>query len=179
MRLFIAINFDAPTAERMLAVQHRLLQLGRGDFSRPENLHLTLAFLGEVAPERLSDVRSAMDETPVPSLTLCFDHAGRFKRSDGDIWWLGLAENPALARLHTSLSLRLADRGFQPEARPFSPHITLARRFRAPIQPDLDSLPGIPLHTKAEAITLMRSHRVSRVLTYTPQYEVRAGVSGP
>ena len=52
MRLFIAINFDEETKQSIIAVQRRLREWGRGNFSHPENLHLTLAFLGETAPER-------------------------------------------------------------------------------------------------------------------------------
>ena len=48
MRLFVAINFDSITIENIAAVQGRLKALSRGNFSRPENLHMTLAFLGEV-----------------------------------------------------------------------------------------------------------------------------------
>ena len=66
MRLFIAINFDPETKRKLLEVQHRLRELGKGNFSREDNLHLTLAFIGEVPMERLEDVKAAMDQVKFP-----------------------------------------------------------------------------------------------------------------
>ncbi|NLF28538.1 MAG: hypothetical protein GX592_11635 [Clostridiales bacterium] len=62
MRLFVAINFDSITIENIAAVQGRLKALGRGNFSRPENLHLTLAFLrGRAEPRRRREARDGGD----------------------------------------------------------------------------------------------------------------------
>ncbi|MFR1803136.1 MAG: RNA 2',3'-cyclic phosphodiesterase, partial [Faecalispora jeddahensis] len=99
MRLFLAVNFDDATKHRIQAVQQRLYEAAQGEFSRLENLHLTLAFLGEVPAQRAATVRRAMDRTGVVPLNLTFDQIGFFRRDGGDIWWIGLAENPALLRL--------------------------------------------------------------------------------
>lgn len=171
MRLFIAINFDTQTVNRMLDVQRRLKALGTGNFSRPENLHLTLAFLGEVAPERMTDLRGAMDGCTVLPTALTFDHVGRFKRDGGDVWWLGLKENARLRSLQQDLSERLADAGFLIERRRFSPHITLAREVRLTARADSGLLLGEPFTAQADAISLMRSERVTSRLTYTELYQ--------
>jgi nitroreductase len=54
MRLFIAINFNTDTRNRLIALQEELRTKSQsGNFSRDENLHLTLAFIGEVSPNKL------------------------------------------------------------------------------------------------------------------------------
>lgn len=172
MRLFIAINFDQETKQNIIAVQRRLRELGRGNFSRPENLHLTLAFLGEVAPGRVAVIRRLMDNLNVHSLRLVFDHVGYFQRKDGDIWWLGLEPNKALLALQKELYHRLTDAGFQLDNRPFSPHITLARKVVLDKEADRNKLIGAPFATKADTVSLMLSERIAGQLTYTEQYAV-------
>jgi len=174
MRLFVAINFDKEIKEKMLAVQSRLRELGRGNFSRPENLHLTLAFLGEVSPNRIVALRRAMDDTPVHPMKLTFDHVGSFKRNGGDIWWIGLAENKILTDLQSNLSLNLAVQGFPLESRRFSPHITLAREVAVQAAPNRKALLGDSPSVDVNAMNLMCSERIGGKLTYTEQYTVTA-----
>lgn len=172
MRLFIAINFDEETKQNIIAVQRRLRELGRGNFSRPENLHLTLAFLGEVAPERVPAIRSVMDQLTVPSLHLVFDQVGYFRQDGGDIWWIGPEPNKALLALHKELYHRLIEAGFQLDNRRFSPHITLARQVELSKVPDESKLLWAPFATNTNTVSLMLSERVNGKLTYTEQYAV-------
>lgn len=175
MRLFIAINFDENTKKNMIAVQQRLKALGQGSFSRPENLHLTLAFLGEVAPERVAVIRNLMDEINVPSLHLVFDHVGYFQRNDGDIWWIGPEHNQGLFTMQKELHRRLTDAGFRLDNRRYSPHITLARRVTLKREPDKNALLGAPFITNVDTVSLMLSERVNGKLTYTELYSVTGG----
>lgn len=170
MRLFIAINFDEETKARLLEVQSRLKTAGRGNFSHPENIHLTLVFLGETAPERLGEIRTVMDSLRVPKLRLSFDRAGNF----GDLWWLGLAQNKELLTLQRELFEGLKQAGFPLENRRFSPHITLARQFRPHGLLDKDWLLGESFSTGADRVSLMLSERIAGKLTYTEQYAVAA-----
>lgn len=174
MRLFLAINFDARTREHILAAQRRLQEVGRGKFPRPENLHLTLVFLGELAPQREAAIREAMDSVSVPAIRLVFDRTGRFRREDGDLWWLGLAPNGALTTLQKELSDSLRSRGFILESRRFSPHITLARQvtLRGPLGEN--ELLETPFTAEADTVSLMLSERIDGALTYTQRYAVRA-----
>ncbi|NLD60538.1 MAG: RNA 2',3'-cyclic phosphodiesterase [Clostridiales bacterium] len=174
MRLFVAINFDRITIENIAAVQGRLRELGRGNFSRPENLHLTLAFLGEIEPNRVPAVKRAMEATPIKPMELPFDRVGCFPRDGGDIWWIGLSDSPALLKLQGALSDRLLKEGFALESRKFSPHITLAREVHLNSKPDRDHLLGRPFSARADAMRLMRSERIDGKLTYTEQFSVRA-----
>lgn len=174
MRLFIAINFDEETKQNMLSVQRRLREWGTGNFSRPENLHLTLAFLGEVAADRIAAARRAMEGVSVLPMELAFDHVGCFRRDGGDLWWIGIHENKALAALQSDLARRLTDEGFRLESRRFSPHITLAREVCLQAQPDRAALLGAPFTAGADRISLMRSERIQGRLVYTEQYTAAA-----
>lgn len=58
MRLFIAINFSAETRKRFIALREELRSRSlRGSFTHDENLHLTLAFIGEVSPKKPTKLR--------------------------------------------------------------------------------------------------------------------------
>jgi 2'-5' RNA ligase len=64
MRIFIALNFDKPAKDEMIAVQRQLQQAaGKGNFTSEENLHLTLVFLGEIDRARIEDAKRAIGKT--------------------------------------------------------------------------------------------------------------------
>lgn len=174
MRLFIVINFDQHTKRNLLAVQDRLRQLGEGRFTRPENLHLTLAFLGEVSPHRVAAVQGAMEQTAFAPFTLRFDHTGCFRREGGDIPWVGLAPNQSLQSLQSALCDRLRVAGFRLEERSFTPHITLAREMRFGDKRPKTLLES-PFEAPVAAISLMCSQRVDGRLIYTEEFTVEGG----
>ena len=104
MRLFLAIQLSPAVREALLTAQDALRRQGRGSFPPPENLHLTLAFLGEQPPARMGEISGAMLKATknAPGFELRFDRAGRFRREGGDIWWLGAAESPELTKLQAA-----------------------------------------------------------------------------
>ena len=125
MRLFLAIQLSPAVREALLTAQADLRRQGRGSFPPPENLHLTLAFLGETAD--LSGARAALNAAACRPFTLAVGGPpGHF----GDLWWAGVRADPALEDLALSLQADLRARGFCLEGRPFQPHITLVRRWR-------------------------------------------------
>lgn len=178
MRLFFAIQFDPDAIGAMVAVQERLRALGPCSRSSPENLHLTLAFLGEVAANRLPELCQILGETEVPELCLTFDRVGCFPGADESVWWLGIAENQAVLDLQQRLCGRLRDAGFSLEGRRFQPHITLARRAVFRGQPDCAALLAARFSAEAAAVSLMRSERIDGRLVYTAQCTVRPRSDG-
>lgn len=91
----------------------------------PENMHVTLHFIGEgpVAP-----VANALKKVDHQVFYLTIENIGRFRTSDGGaIIWAGIQTNPELAKLHAKIGKNLATLGFKPEPRSYKPHITLAR----------------------------------------------------
>lgn len=168
MRLFIAINFNEEAKTHIIEVQNKLRQLDEwANFTAKENLHLTLAFLGELPAERIAAIKSAMRETEFSPMELVFDHVGAFSRDGYDTCWIGLRKNSALLQMQNSLSIHLSQAGFPLEKRRFTPHLTIARRavLREPLQ-NSRLLPS-PFPAQIKAINLMESSRIQGKLCYT------------
>ena len=125
MRLFAAIPLTEPVRTHLAAVQTELRRRGRGSFPPPENLHLTLAFLGET--DREPAARAALEKmVGTGAFSLTVEGLGRF----GDVWWAGVGSCPALDALALGLQASLRQAGFGLEDRAWRPHITLVRRYR-------------------------------------------------
>jgi RNA 2',3'-cyclic 3'-phosphodiesterase len=97
----------------------------------PENVHLTLQFLGAVPDDRVAAVTEAVRAAASGSRPLALEvkGAGGFPNARRPrVVWLGLGgELDALAALAADLGRKLAPLGFPPEARPFSAHLTVGR----------------------------------------------------
>jgi 2'-5' RNA ligase len=164
MRLFIAINFNSDTRTRLLALRDELRgKSERGNFSAPENLHLTLAFLGECDGKQTAAAKSAMSAVRFEPFGIMVEHVGRFKRDGGDIWWVGLREDKPLLTLQRDLAAKLAATGFALERRKFSPHVTLGREVVTTAAPWRIE----PFGEMVTTIDLMKSERIGGKLTYT------------
>ncbi|MFR3921008.1 MAG: 2'-5' RNA ligase family protein [Dysosmobacter welbionis] len=124
MRLFRPSSCPLAVREALLTAQDALRRQGRGSFPPPENLHLTLAFLGRQRPGQ-GPGRPVGGILPTFSLAVG-DPPGHF----GDLWWAGVRADPALEELAVSLQADLRSQGFCQEDRPWLPHITLVRRWR-------------------------------------------------
>ena len=171
MRLFIAVNFLPQALDAFCRRQAALRQAGiQGNFSRRENLHLTLAFLGEVPQQRVPEVRRCMDAAAGAPFALEIGRPGRFRGSQGDTLWLAVHAPQALYDLQGRLAAALRRTGFVLENRPFTPHLTLARRAAAPAGFAWDAVRCAPVSCSVQALSLMCSERVGGVLTYTELY---------
>ena len=163
MRLFIAITFSPPIRSALLAAIDTLRRQGAGNFTWPENLHLTLAFIGETAD--VEGVRAGREEGCAGGpFSISLEGVGHF----GDLWWAGLRENPRLEALARRVADSLGRRGFPLEKRPWRPHITLVRRWRGP-RPVLPAPRGT---MTVRRISLMKSERIQGRLVYTELYSV-------
>jgi len=161
MRLFVALLVSQEMKSALLRTQAALRRQGaEGNFSREENFHLTLAFLGET--EDPAGAEAAMEQACRGSgpFRLTLRGGGSF----GDSWWAGVDAPPALGELAGRLAGALRDRGFAVPRREFLPHITLIRQVRSPL----------PLRPETEAasmtvrrVSLMRSERIGGRLIYT------------
>jgi RNA 2',3'-cyclic 3'-phosphodiesterase len=135
-RLFVALEPPDAVRRRIVRAAAELRRAaGRAEadvrWVAPENLHLTLQFLGGVPEERVPVLAAALEAAAAGSrpLTLEVTGAGGFPNARRPrVVWLGMAGDvPALAAMVDDLGRRLAPLGFPPEARPFSPHLTLGR----------------------------------------------------
>ena len=167
MRLFFGLSLpdDVRAVTRACAESAALSIPGR--YPPAENHHVTLAFLGEMPPERLPDARDVLARCaaafPAPTLTLQgFDCFGR--RTNG-ILILRVQSEPPLGPLHDRLVRALAEADLPADPGPFSPHITLARHAALP-----DALPACPPASfrAAQAHVFLSARDAAGVLRYTP-----------
>lgn len=131
LRLFVALWLPAPLAGVALA---RLEELRPGSslvrWVRPDQLHLTLKFLGETPVAKLPAIENALREVAAAScpVNLGLAEGGTFPPvGPPRILWLGLTPREDLAALAGRVEQALAPLGFPPERRPFTPHLTLGR----------------------------------------------------
>lgn len=165
MRLFIAINFTTETRERLIALREELRSRSqRGKFTLDENLHLTLAFIGEVNPKQTKKIKTIMDTVTFDPFQTTVEQLGTF--SCGTLWWAGLRADKPLMNLQREVEHKLALCGFEMDGRDYHPHITLGREVIT------DSKPWRfePFGETVKIIDLMKSERVGGNLTYTSVY---------
>lgn len=131
LRLFFALPLP-PGLQLALETWQRAHPGIRG-WCRPEDLHLTLAFLGELPPDALPRLEDAARTVAAGhrAFTLRTAELGGFPDARrARVIWLGLAPCPALEDLAADLRQALAARGVPFDPKPFRPHLTLARLRR-------------------------------------------------
>lgn len=165
MRTFLAIDLPGEIRSALREVTAPLRERCRGwRWLRPEGIHLTLRFLGEVDEADITRQeatwRRVADATPPMRLDIgglgVFPPRGRPR-----ILWIGVRETsttPVLARLASSLEAAARDLGFEIESRPFRPHLTVARALRGerPVAPSADEVDPVGPFEATE-VTLVRS----------------------
>lgn len=166
MRAFIALNFNEELKAALeSAIKQLQSQAESGRFTRRENLHLTLAFLGETT--KVDSICRCLNQLSAKPFELYLGSAGRFSRAGGDLYWIGIQKNPQLSLLYRDLTAALIREGFSVEAGEFRPHITIGREIKA--KEPVISLP--PVQMRVERVSLMKSERIQGKLVYTPVYE--------
>ena len=140
IRTFIALELPASITKLLDTVQQDLKSLRRrAKWVRAENIHLTLKFLGDVDPDNVGEIRSAMSAAAegFAPFTLTAAKVGVFPGIRRPrVIWVGLGgQVPLLVDLRDKLADNLAAVGFPKEKRPFKGHLTLGR-IRETVNPD-------------------------------------------
>ncbi len=127
MRLFIAIRFNEEILDALEEIQDDWRMQGvRGNYTKPENLHLTLAFIGEYSdPEFIKELIAQVRFDPFP---LKLQGVGSF----GRLWWAGVSESAQMKSAVRQLRHLLAEADVPFDRKKFSPHITLVRKPEVP-----------------------------------------------
>ncbi len=125
MRLFIGLTLPK---EARLALADLQSGLPGARWVNPENLHLTLRFIGEVDRGSAEDIALVLSDIVAPGFSLnlsglgCFESKGRVRAL-----WVGVLKSNNLKRLHEKVESAVVRAGLEPERRKFKPHVTLAR----------------------------------------------------
>jgi RNA 2',3'-cyclic 3'-phosphodiesterase len=171
IRAFVGVGLPDP---------HRLLLAAYLDACRPAapelrwvteaNLHLTLRFLGQVAGPVLETLATSLRKVPVEPFQLRLGGLGNFGRgAAARVVWIGVAAGgEPLRALAAEVEEVCSAAGLQPEDRPYSPHLTLARARdrRGARIPDLPAPPELP-PWRVEGFRLYRSRTGSGGAVYS------------
>lgn len=161
MRTFIGIRLDDCINEINSLMDRFRGQDSKANYTKLNNIHLTLEFLGEIDAEELriiEDIFSTLDFTEF-SIEL-------FEVTNlRDLIIIKVKENKHLNSLHYKLKQKLKENGFKLQNRKFFPHITLARKSNL----EIDEV--ISLKSKVNKIYLFHSKRTSGGLHYIPLLE--------
>ncbi len=158
MRLFIAVNLSPEMKNALTDAQRTMCGRGvRGRFTPEENLHLTLAFIGEYpSADAVMDALSSVTFTP---FEIRLDGVGRF----GDLWWAGLRESAALTAVVRRVRRALAEGGIPFDRKRFKPHVTLIRKASR----DAAGITIAPKTMTVHTVSLMSSRRGRNGMIYT------------
>ncbi|MEA4823138.1 MAG: RNA 2',3'-cyclic phosphodiesterase [Clostridiaceae bacterium] len=169
MRLFLAIPLSDIMRDLLDNTIASLRRDGvRGNFTRPENLHITLHFLGEQPSAAVETLSNILLAAVCPAFPLTISGLGRF---DSGVLWAGILPSKELTLLYKDLRVFLQNAGFSTENRAYHPHLTLAREYILPPDYLFPSLQ--PQSMTVDCIELMESSRIAGKLCYSPLSMVR------
>jgi 2'-5' RNA ligase len=132
MRLFIAIEIPEEIKQKMADVQRRLRDTDvDAGWTRPEGIHLTLKFLGEILESKVPDIMGALTRAVggTGGFRLAVERVGTFPSpKNARVVWVGVSGDvERLMNLQTAVEDAMAELGMERDDRPFTPHLTLGR----------------------------------------------------
>ena len=159
VRLFFALWPPSDLQDKLAAWAKQAA--GRGRALRRENLHLTLAFLGDTEAARVPDLIALAAGVRFDPVRLALDRVDYWKHNR--IIWCGAGEEPqTLTALVEVLRARLDATGLHYDRKPFVSHVTLVRDAAG-----LDAAPAwIPLVWEADDFALVSSTRIEGRVSY-------------
>jgi len=184
-RIFICVEVPASIKQRIDKLQQDLRTLNVPiSWTRPDNVHLTLKFLGNVRSSRLPKICAACELAArgLGEFEIKVAGAGCFPSARAPrVFWIGVNDSSDhLQKLHEHIEKELAVEGFEREGRRFSPHLTIGRaRDPRKAGPAAEKLIGMGFESErfeASEIIVMRSQLSPKGSIYTPQAIIRLGV---
>ncbi len=170
VRAFVALELEDRVRAAIGELQQQLKpRLAGIRLVRPEGIHLTLRFLGETSAAQAARLRPVLAEAAAACAPgeARVGEVGTFpERGSPRVFWLGVALPPQVLELQRACERAARQLGFEPETRPFRPHLTLGRwRDRTP-HPEL---PAVDLGTShLDTLVLFESDLRSDGAVYTP-----------
>jgi 2'-5' RNA ligase len=159
LRLFVALPLASDLKSRLAGLAGGL---PGARWVPPDNLHLTLRFVGEVDEPTADAIDQALAGIRQPAFALTLAGVGLFGQPRGvSTLWVGVARNDALVQLQDRVERAMVRAGVAPERRRFHPHVTLARLKATPVARLEPFLAGNNLLTapmEVDRFTLFSSH---------------------
>ena len=161
MRLFVAVKLSPGAKQLIKDTQTIFRKLGvSGNYTREENMHVTLAFIGEYDdPDK---VMEALKQVSFEPFEITLGKTGRF----GDLWWMGAYKSEELDLLAEKVRKALGDSGIPFDPKKFKAHITFLRRaVYKGTEPG--QIPAEPVKMTVESFSLFKSERGRYGMIYT------------
>ncbi|GAA4761427.1 RNA 2',3'-cyclic phosphodiesterase [Stakelama sediminis] len=128
-RLFVGLRPPAAMRDLLMPL---MAGIDHARWQSPEQLHITLRFIGEAERPLAEDIALALGNVRFPALDLALAGVGQFdSKGRPNAVWAGLAPHDAITQLHRKIDRALVRLGLEPERRAYLPHITLARLNRS------------------------------------------------
>ena len=178
MRLFFGLSLPGPARSAVAAFAAQAQSAVPGRYVSADNYHVTLAFLGEVPPQRLKEAQETLSRCirTFPAPRLLPAQAMLFGKSQNGILVLRFDSEPSLTPLHGALVGALRAQSLPADPGPFTPHVTLARHARA--QEDTLRALGAPAAAgfdAAAAHVFLSARGTDNILRYTPLFSTPFG----
>ncbi len=168
MRLFLAIGTegkDGKLKDGIIGMQDEMRRRGvRGNFTPPENLHITATFIGEYGdPDRVLEALEPLRFSP---FRICVERIGAMTSFE-NLWYAAIREDASLSAAVRGIRHLLADAEIPFDRKKFNPHITLVRRPSFTREPHLETIPIPQDEAEITKISLMLSTRGKNGMIYT------------
>lgn len=133
MRLFVALELNSKVVMNLTELVRKLIPVAPVRWVHPQNMHVTLKYVGEWPPHRLDRVVRALSEVEASSpINVPLAGLGFFPSAlNPRVFWVGAENTPALRQLASGVDAALAPLGVAPEVRPYMPHLTLGRMLES------------------------------------------------
>jgi len=155
-RVFLALWPNAALRKRLTAAAGRLHQALDGRPTRPDTIHLTLVFIGNLARGRLAELVQALHSLSAVGFEAVFDQAECWRHSRIGFLAPNLAPE-GLFQLVSMLETRLEQMAIPFDRRPYKPHITLLRQAHCPGECPAAGLDCEPIEWPAKDFVLVES----------------------
>lgn len=183
VRSFISVDIEETSLLSKILQLQKYLQGTGADLKlvEPENIHVTLRFLGEISPELLQDIENAMKEVPIQSFQMELKGLGCFPSpSRINVIWIGIEKGAQkLGAFFNQLEPQFRKLGVKPDNKGFSPHLTIARvktgRNKERLRQFLDEMRDYEVgNMTVNSIRLKRSVLKPSGPEYSTIFEVKA-----
>jgi len=159
MRSFLALDLTEEVVSHLEEIQNqvRLTNRGKGTWSRPENFHMSLAFLDEITKDQADIlVRLLSIQVNQAPFGLTLDKLGYFGFENDCTLWCSVHPDNRLKALVSTVYRTVRDSGIRFDSKPFKAHITLGRRINI-MNCRLNGIAVRPMVFPVNAVTLYKS----------------------
>ena len=184
IRCFIAIEIPETIQNRLVRIQGTLrAQIQKASWVKPGNIHLTLKFLGDVAPEDLESIGEAIEEVAIRHrrFSLRIGGLGAFPNfARPRVMWTGVkAGGERVSALAQDINVALSCCGFLRDTNKFNPHLTIARlKERIDLRPyanqyrQYDSIQGAEMSVKTISLIQSQLHPTGAIYSTLQSYSL-------